>query len=181
MKFRELGSSCSITTDAGFCGLWQPEAFAHITEFENWEDEVADDSALRSFVQSGLFVPINVGGDGAFQADVREVEVPGQLTERESEYRLVSSEPYLFVSRGALEIGGIEAVGSYSGVDKSEIPLSPGRYSVVIHLIDWNADPGSVNSSGEPTSAALPDFVVEIFAELQRDGYRSSLETFEQS
>jgi hypothetical protein len=177
---RELHISALVATSAGLCGLWQPQRFDHITELDMWEDEVADDAALAGHISAGAFVPINVGGDGAFQVELRGVEGPGRLTSRERTYLLVSSEPYLLVSEGSLELGGLEAVGGYSGADKIQVPLDAGRYSVIVHLIEWEAEPGSRDESGKPSASALPDFIVEIFEEPPGGLiYRSKVETFE--
>jgi hypothetical protein len=180
MRLLDLRTSALVVTNAGLCGLWQPERFLHITGLDAFEDEVADDSALERHIRAGAFVPINVGGDGAFQVELRGVESPGNLNSREQAYLLVSSEPYLLISEGSLELGGLEAVGSYSGAEKIQVPLDAGRYSVVVHLIDWEAEPGGRDERGDPSASALPDFIVEIFEE--RPGelkYRSKVETFE--
>jgi hypothetical protein len=84
---------------------------------------VAEGSALEGRISVGAFVSINIGGNGAFQVAMRGVEAPGNLSERERPYLVVSSEPYLLVSEGVLGLGGLEAVGSYAGAEKVEIPL----------------------------------------------------------
>jgi hypothetical protein len=57
--------------------------------------------------------------------------------------------------------------------------LDAGRYAAVVHLVDWQAEPGSRGSDGNPSESALPDFIVEIFSGLP-DGYeyRTKVETF---
>lgn len=168
-------SSHVMETSAGLCGLWQPERFAGVDELDTWEDEVADDAALVRHIEAGAFVPLNVGGDGSFQAIVRE----GGLTDREDQYRLVSSDPYLLVSYGVVHLGGLENVGPYIG-DSHAMPLADGRYSARVHLIDWKAEPGAVSEDGEPTGKALPDFVVEVNSEPSPSPrYRTAVETFE--
>lgn len=180
MHFWDVNGSHAVTTSAGLCGLWRPARFAQVTELASWEDEVADDSALTRHISAGAFVPINVGGNGAFQVTVRGTEAHGRLSDREQNYLLGSSEPYLLVSDGAVELGGLEAVGSYSGADKVEIPLESGRYAVVVHLVDWQAESGALDENGKPSLNAFPDFIVEIFDELPGGGtYRTKMETFE--
>jgi hypothetical protein len=182
MDLQELDVSRTVPTNAGMSGIWQPEAFAHIADLDSWEDDVAEDSALVRHIRAGEFVPINVGGDGAFQIAVRGRTGPETLSEREVRYRLISSEPYLLVSHGMLELGGLESVGNYSGAAKSGIPLTAGRYEVIIHLIDWKAEPGAADSSGKSAANALPDFVVEISSAQQADiPYRSDVQTFERA
>ncbi|MEV0897243.1 hypothetical protein [Actinoplanes sp. NPDC049802] len=148
-----------VRTNAGLCAMWQPESF-DFAEFEDWEDWVTDHSNVADAIRNGLLVPLNVGGDGVWQILVRWGENP-RLAESEQRVLLVSSEPYLVVSKGRLELGGLEDVGETSPKD-NVIPVGEGRFQVEAHLIDWKADPGSVDPSGKPAAAALPDFVVLI-------------------
>ncbi|MBC6451699.1 DUF6386 family protein [Actinokineospora xionganensis] len=162
-----------VYTSAGLCAVWQPEAFAHVVDLDTWEDHVAEDEALIRQIAAGAFVPINIGGDGAFQVVIRQTP----LTERERRYLLVSSEPYLLISKGSVNLGGLENVGEYVG-DGEELELPAGRYSVYVHLIDWKLEPGSF-ADGEPTASALPDFVVEVAPETDADQvYRGQVRTF---
>jgi hypothetical protein len=181
MELQDLESSYGVGTSAGLCGLWQPEAFSQVAGLDSWEDEMADDSALIRHIGAGEFVPINVGGNGAFQIALRGRTSATVLSdEREAQYRLVPSEPYLLKSLGELELGGLESVGSYSGAPKIRIALAEGLYSVVFHLVDWKAEPGGADAAGKPTDNALPDFVVEISRELPPGSeYRTKVETFE--
>ncbi|MEW2284853.1 hypothetical protein [Streptomyces sp. NPDC047841] len=64
--------------------------------------------------------------------------------------------------------------GTYCG----NLPV--GRYSVVIHLIAWEDEPGSVNADGTSSETALSDFVVLINAAVsEQDTFRSAVETFD--
>lgn len=180
MGLLDLNISAPIGTGAGMCALWQPESFVEVTDLDSWEDEVAEDAALVRHIAAGVFVPINIGGDGAFQVSVRGASTLGTLDQRERNYRLVSSTPYLLVSNGKIELGGLEAVGSYTGAHRVEIPLDPGRYSVLIHLIDWKAEPGMLEAGGKPAAKALPDFIVEIADEVTSGaGHRTQVMTFD--
>ncbi|WP_018348253.1 hypothetical protein [Longispora albida] len=161
------------------CALWQPEAFAGVNE-DSWEDELAEDEALVRHIEAGTFVPLNVGGDGAFQAIIRIGTDLVPLTEAEIEYRLVSSSPYLLESRGTVAVGGLEDIGGDAGADPLRIGLEPGRYRVIVHLVDWAADPNSAGPDGEPLPDALPDFVIQIAEEAPGlQDYRRNVETFE--
>lgn len=180
MQLRDLHVSRAVATSAGLFGIWRASAFDHVSELGQWEDEVAEDSALERQISVGAFVPINIGGNGAFQVAMRGVEAPGNLSERERSYLLVSSEPYLLVSDGVLQLGGLEAVGSYAGAEKVDIPLDDGRYAVVVHLVDWQAEPGSRGADGSPSADALPDFIVEIFTDVYGGlKYRTKVDTFD--
>lgn len=180
MQLRDLDVSHAVATNAGLFGIWRASAFDHVNELDEWEGEVSEDSALERQISVGAFVPINIGGNGAFQIAMRGVESPGRLSERERSYLLISSEPYLLISGGMLELGGLESVGNYAGGEKVEIPLDSGRYSVVVHLVDWQAEPGGRGPDGNPSAGALPDFIVEIFADVHDEPkYRTKVETFE--
>jgi hypothetical protein len=180
MQLRDLNVSRAVATDAGLFGIWRTSAFAHVNELDQWEDEVAEDSALSRHIADGAFVPINIGGGGAFQVAVRGVDSPGHLSEREREHLLVSSEPYLLIADGELELGGLEGVGNYSGVETVGISLDDGRYAVVVHLLDWQAEPGSRGRDGKPSPDALPDFIVEICVDAPEGSeYRTKVDTFE--
>ena len=71
----------------------------------------------------------------------------------------MSSDPYLFVSDGAALISGYEQIEN-TPRDLPTVDLPPGRYAATIHLLDWEAEPGSQADDGEPSESALPDFVV---------------------
>lgn len=157
------------------CVIWQPESFS-FPEFEDWEDWATEDENVAESVGAGTVVPINVGGDGVFQIVVRWGE-GGDLTDRERAFVLVSSEPYLLVSEGSFALGGLEDVGDAEPKAENFVSLAKGRYAVQVHLVDWKADPGSVDSNGKPGPDALPDFVVLIGDEVAGP-YRTSVQTF---
>ncbi|GAA3014510.1 hypothetical protein [Actinokineospora diospyrosa] len=162
------------STGAGMCGLWQPERFEGVVDLDAWEDVVSDVDVLERHIREGAFVPLNVGGDGSFQVVVRE----GARSAREERYTIVSSDPYLLVSRGTLSLGGLENVGPYIG-GSHEVPIRAGRYAVRVHLVDWEAEAGSTGPDGAPTTDALPDFVVELQESDSEGGFRASILTFD--
>lgn len=172
----EAGTSAVVRTDAGMCAVWRPEHFTAVDTLDAWEDEVAEDGALTGHIVAGALVPLNVGGDGAFQVTIRL----GGPTAREERYVLVSSQPYLLVSEGTLALGGLENVGSYVG-GATMLPMPAARYAVTVHLIDWKAEPGAVTADGQPAESALPDFLVTLAAETVPTTYRSSVQTFDRS
>ncbi|GLY07873.1 hypothetical protein [Actinoplanes sp. NBRC 101535] len=164
-----------IRTDAGLGALWQPEGFSDISSLEEWEDKVSRNESIEQNIRNGIFVPLNVGGDGSWQVAIRN----GGLSGRENKFLLVASEAYLLKSRGTVELGGLENVGGYVG-GGIKIPLSPGAYTVQVNLIEWDAEPGSSDADGMPTESALPDFVILIsHAPKEAVRYRTSVETFE--
>ncbi|WP_328876325.1 hypothetical protein OHT76_43280 [Streptomyces sp. NBC_00287] len=178
MSLLDLDMTETVGTSAGMFALWRLSRFASVRDIDSWEDEVADNESLVEAVREGALVPIDFGGDGAYQFAVRGVSLLGRLTEREARYCLVSSRPYLLVSDGIVGLGGLEAVGEYTGADRLEIPLEAGRYAVQVHLIDWKAEPGSLGADGKPTDGALGDFIIEVTSEIAGAEYRRSLQTF---
>jgi hypothetical protein len=61
-------------TDAGIHALWNPSRFTGITDYQTWEDALLDDDDITEHVRVGKLVPINIGGDGAFQFLVRSAQ-----------------------------------------------------------------------------------------------------------
>lgn len=169
----------ALRTDAGMFCLWQPEYFAGVTDQDSWEDWLSEDVAISRHVAAGAFVPVNLGVDGAFQFMVRGGGGDLPMTTREMQYLAVSSDPYLLIARGPVVLSGLEAVGAGSNPERLPIPLNPGRYAVTIRILDWSAEPGAMDSDGEPGPNALPDFMVEIRPDVGVAEFRSDIETFE--
>ncbi|SNT19054.1 hypothetical protein SAMN05421812_103630 [Asanoa hainanensis] len=169
----------ALATDAGMWGLWSPTAFHDVVDYETWEDALLEDEDILRHVVAGAFVPINIDGDGAYQfvARVGSASEPAGLTERESAYTLVISDPYLFVATAGAVISGIEHVGDDPD-NGLRIPLEPGRWQVTVALVDWTAEPGAQDDDGAPKPGALPDFVVLINPGTS-GGYRAKVETFD--
>jgi hypothetical protein len=71
-------------------------------------------------------------------------------------------------------------VGDAEVTTKSKHALSAGRYAVHIHLIDWKADPASVDASGKPAEGALPDFVI-LIAQGAKGPFRADIQTFDRN
>jgi hypothetical protein len=172
-----------VATDAGLLGLWTPSAFTGVVDYDTWEAELLDDEDLGRHVAAGAFVPVNIGSDGAYQvvARVGSASAPAELTEREDRYRLESSARYLFVSGGEALVSGIEEVDAEPDADTGlRVPVPVGRWSVTVALIDWVAEPGSRDGSGEPAADALADFALLINPEPAAGGpYRTDVETFD--
>jgi hypothetical protein len=173
--------SYMVATSAGMCALWDPEQFTHVIDLDTWEDEVAEDAALVRKMEQAVFVPLNAGGDGAFQVVIRGGQDNAALSERESRYVLVSSQPYLLGSRGTVELGGLESIGGGPDRNVIRIPVEAGRYSVVVHLIDWKAESGALTADGRPSENALPDFLVIFGGESESASYRINVATFDRA
>ncbi|MGA5069088.1 hypothetical protein ACPB9E_35865 [Streptomyces exfoliatus] len=172
----------TVATSAGMLVLWDPQRFQAIVDDETWEDELLEDEDIAGHIQAGSLVPLNVGGDGAFGVLVRAgtAAAPVTLTERETVHQLVASQPYLFVSRGRALVGGIEDVSGDASDGVIEHPAPEGRCAVVVHLIDWQAEAGSQDETGQPGPGALPDFVVLINpAQPGQGSFRTAVNTFE--
>jgi hypothetical protein len=89
-----------MATDAGMFGLWSPASFVDIVDYDTWESELLEDDDIKRHITAGAFVPVNIGSDGAFQvfARVGSASTTASLTQRERQYALVSSKPYLFIT-----------------------------------------------------------------------------------
>ncbi|WP_369170470.1 hypothetical protein AB5J49_22830 [Streptomyces sp. R28] len=172
----------TVATDAGMLALWDPQSFTSIVDYDTWDAQLGEDEDVERHIRSGALAPINIRSDGAFGVVVRigGVDQPVQLTERESRHCLVTSDAYLLHSTGKVWLSGIEAVGAEAWSETVRFDLPVGRYSVVIHLIAWEDEPGSVNEDGSPSETALSDFVAIINpAAPQQDNFRSAAVTFD--
>jgi hypothetical protein len=170
-----------VRTSAGLCSMWQPDSFRPLEDdFELWEDWATEDCEIEKSISRGTFVPLNVGGDGVFKVTVRVGGSELDLAEPERRYRLVESEPYLFISSGSFSVGGIEDICDVDRAAENTCELAAGRYSVVVNLLDWKA--GSVGSDGRPLPSALPDFLVLVRPEgPAMSEYRTAVDTFARS
>ena len=170
-----------LATDAGLFGLWSPTAFRGIVDYESWEPVLLADEDILRQVTAGVFVPITIGADGAFQflARAGSASAPAEFSARERAWAAVTSEPYLFVATEGAVLSSIEHVGADARAGL-RVPLPAGRWQVRIALIDWEAEPGQQDGDGLPKAGALPDFVVLINPEgAATDGYRVQVETFD--
>ncbi|SDF46627.1 hypothetical protein SAMN05216553_101767 [Lentzea fradiae] len=169
-----------IATDAGMFCLWSPASFGDVVDYDTWESALLEDDDIKRHITAGAFVPVNIYSDGAFRvlARVGSASATAGLTERERRYLFVASEPYLFVTAGGAKISGIEHVGAEPD-DGLDVALAPGRWSVTVALIDWDAEPGQEDVGGRPAPTALPDFTLLINPETSTGGYRTEVDTFD--
>lgn len=170
-----------VTTDAGMCALWTPAAFDSITDYDAWERELLEDADISRHVRAGSVVPINIGSDGTFAVLVRTASghKTVALTERETRFVMVSSQPYLFQTEGGAFVSGLEHICRDPGQPALPVRLSPGRWEVTVHLIDWEAEPGAKGPSGRPAPGALPDFLVLVNPASSTERFRQELATFD--
>lgn len=170
-----LPLSTLATTGAGLCALWDPSRFTDVVELEQWEDLFCEDESIVRLITEGAFVPLNIGGDGAFQVAVRTES----LTARERNVLAATSQPYQLITQGRMQLGGLEEIGSCVG-GATEFAFDAGIYSVIVHLIDSGADAASVDADGKLTAEALPDFIVTITSTTPENGvvYRTDVRTF---
>ncbi|MEV1070696.1 hypothetical protein [Micromonospora parva] len=169
----------TVATDAGMQVLWNPERFASVVDYDSWEDSLLEDEAILQHVLAGMLVPINLG-DSAFQFVVRvgDSDQIADLTERERGRLLVTSDPYLITSAGALYLSGLEDVSASPDNQALHVAASAGRYAVTVNLIDWESEPGSRTPSGDPSPQALPDFALLLNPPTGPEpAFRQSLQT----
>jgi hypothetical protein len=170
-----------VRTDAGMCALWSPASFHDVTDYGSWERELLDDADVARHVRAGSVVPINIGSDGTFAVRVRTTSGPENVapTEREARFVMVSSEPYLFETQGGAFVSGLEHICRDPDPPALSVPIGPGRWAATVYLVDWEAEPGSKEPSGQPAPGALPDFLVVVNPALSIEGFRQEVATFE--
>jgi hypothetical protein len=169
-------------TNSGMLCLWSKPAFAGIHDCDSWEPELCEDEDIIRHIEAGHFVPINICSDGVYEVELRigSADEPAAITDRESKYLTVKSEPYLFRSEGELHVSGLETVCcNPDGDSASAVQLSPGDWDAVIYLISWDDEPGSKNADGSPAGHALPDFLVLVNPAVPGTEYRTKVESFE--
>jgi hypothetical protein len=164
-------------TDSGMLCIWDYECFKHIHDYDSWDQELCEDKDISRNISKSNFIPLNLG-DGAFEVEVR-FDKAKQLTDREKEYLLVPSHPYLLKTKGKVCLSGIEHVSGDITQNVTKFDLKPGEYIVQINLIDWNQEPDAVDPDGSPTDLALPDMIVFISEYDQTEmEFRTEIETF---
>jgi hypothetical protein len=171
-------SGC-FPTGAGMHALWSPDAFASVSDYDSWAAELEEDKDIRRQVRKGVLVPINIHSDLVAQIEVRVGAAGGSaLSSREKRYRVVSSEPYRFVSNGRIAVGGLEHVCGNVSKPARSMTLPAGVWSVNIHLLAWLDEPGGKTKRGKPSANALPDYLVILSASSRKGRFRTSLQTF---
>ena len=165
-------------TDSGMLALWDYSTYQHIEDYDTWEPEFVEDDDIARNIKNATYVPINIQSDGVFCVEVKFQEA-AQLSEREQNYLMVTSQPYLLRTDGKIALSGMETVGKEPTNNIKIFNVEPGEYIVKVHLVSWDNEPGSKGPDGKPTENALPDFIVFI---LSNDGiiksYRQEVETF---
>lgn len=167
MKMRK-----TCITDAGMWGIWDCGHFPKIRDYESWEKELLEDDAITKHIKQGHFVPIYLHTDGCFDFEVRvgTQEKTEALSEDEKKCLLVSSEPYLLMSKGQVCFGGYEYLANEPNEDVGCLTVSACDYKVTIHLLE---------AKNKKLKASLPDFIV-LVNPVGNKGFirRISLETF---
>ncbi|MGW6725529.1 hypothetical protein ACWF9G_06450 [Nocardia sp. NPDC055029] len=151
------------TTGSGWVALWDAASFAHVTDQAGWEMELIEPDEA-GHLSGGHLVPLNILCDGRYGVRVRcGAEFAPVLDEREAAYRKLESEPYLFRSTGTVHVTGAEFIGTYEDEEPPQAFILPaGEYTVNVHLLDWEQEPGMVLPDGAAAPDALPDFVVLV-------------------
>ena len=167
-----------ISTMSGMWALWDYEEYKNISSVEEWEKSFLEDSDIEKQIDISKIVPININSDGCFKFRIKINEA---LNERENKYVLAKSNEYLFKSSGTAILSGIENIAKNISDDECLKAILPnGTLSVVIYLIEWDAEPKMQLKNGNPAPNALPDFIVSIntTTDISKE-YRKSIETFE--
>lgn len=172
----------TFSTDSGMVAIWQPEQFHNVVNYDTWESELLEDADIARHIRQGALVPLNVGADGVYDCTIRvgNVTAPVSLSERETHFLLVSSEPHLFRSNGVLLISGLEHIDRSPGKASASVPLAAADWAATVHFIDWTQEPGAKASDGKPAPCALPDFVILLNPATPETQFRTKVNTFEE-
>jgi hypothetical protein len=170
-----------IATDSGMFAIWDADSFETIIDYDSWAEKLENDREILEHIDLGVFVPINIQSDGAFQFVVRlgDADEKEQLSSREQKYVVVASEPYLLDVKSEIYISGIESIGNPKPPENLKIPAQENRHSVVIYMLDWEKDKADSNPQDVESFELLPDFVVLINLENIHTDYRKKIITFE--
>lgn len=153
-------------SQGAFCALWDPSHFPMVVDAETWQAELGTEAGMLGHVVGGFLVPLRTNCPGVYDVEVR-VNWSGhrvELQERERSKVAASSGTFLFRSSGRVCFGGIEFLECVPGSEAGTLDIQPGDYECRIHLLDWQAEPGALDSDGLKSSEALPDFVVLLNA-----------------
>lgn len=166
-----------LPTDAGLHMVWTPSAFAHICDYDAWEKELLEDSSLERHIAAGRLVPLNLHSDGAPAIELRvETGSPDTpLPASEQAWVRATSEPYLLVSEGVVNVSGIEYMGGSADGAIRSIALPAGRWLARVSYLEA---PDAARSTDQ---LYPPDLLVRLWPEpLQPGTYRQSVETFDE-
>lgn len=166
-------------TSAGMHCLWSSAAFTAVKDYDSWAKELEQDEDIERHIRAGEFVPLNIGSDGAMEIEIRvgTPDSPAALDERETQYLIVASQPYLLRSTGVIGVSGIEEVSSPVSRRAGSLSLPKGDYAVTAHLIAWDEEPGMQTDDG-PAPGALPDYLVLINPAQPSTEFRTTVGTF---
>ena len=168
----------SLPTDSGMHGLWNPEAFKAVCDFDTWARNFVEERDIRRHIAAGAFVPIYVHSDGAPLIDVRVGSAQAPATyEPVAQARVERrSQPYLLVSSGMVGISGIEYINAYSDDGARFLKLPAGRW--VAEILEVEPQEGLDKELADK----VPNFVVLLNPEpAQRPDYSQDVDTFSQS
>lgn len=152
----------TLTTGSAMFGLWERRNFENVVNYDSWSEELLEEEDIERHTTAGHFVPITNYSDGVFDFELRigTDDERCEVNEREQSYVTETSESYLFRSEGELNISGIEFIGATLDSDVGHLDIPAGPYTVTVYQIDWADEPGVTDDEGNPTEAALPDFLI---------------------
>lgn len=176
---RETGGF--FDTRVGVLCLWDHAAFAHISDWLTWEQELLEDWDIERHIQLGNLVPVTTNSPGSYHLMARAgtETVPASLSKREQTYLLYTSTPYRLKTKGVVCLGALEDVGGESPPQGCMLQIPPGEYQVTVHWIRWDHEPGAQTMEGLPAPGALPDFLLLINPLKTGTQFRSCLQTFD--
>ncbi len=99
-------------TASGMHCLWDLAAFTEVSDYDSWARELLEEADIERHISAGRLVPLNIGSDGAMAIEIRvgSQDSNAALTDRETQYLIVQSDPYRLCSTEAVGVSGIEYV-----------------------------------------------------------------------
>ncbi|HVE14047.1 MAG TPA: SseB family protein [Elusimicrobiota bacterium] len=153
----------AFPAEAGMWALWDAARFARVRDYRAWKRELLHEADLLRHVAAGVLVPVNISSESGCEFEVR-AGLPGSaratIRERESQFCAASSAPFLLASSGEACLSAIGDVGLGLEESVARIPLPAGRYSAVVHLLDWRKELAGGDADAVRRPGALPDFLI---------------------
>ncbi len=168
-----------INTYSGMWALWDYENYKNIFDEEEWGNKFINDDDILKEISTSKFVPIyaHINGSRQFKIKVNE-----SLDDREKQYVIATSKPYLLDTNGLVILSGIENIlGDVSDQEAIKINVQKGKYEVIAYIIAWDKEPNMKLADGTISSNALPDFVICMNTiDEENKQFCKSPETFEE-
>jgi hypothetical protein len=121
-------------TGAGWCCIWDPAAFTHITDEDAHFDALIDEDGLARTIAAGRIVPINDEADGGYDIGIRVVDDASAPPEADCATEV--SQPYKLLTTGEICVSGMEFVGHPTDSTVHRLTIPSGKYVATVYNLD---------------------------------------------